>query len=84
MVHLYLKPSLNDQNLLQISQHEDFYHPDDIVALILPPLISLVHLFLWIGTMVSIICARVFQVVFGAFSHRVRLSGADRSRYFIC
>lgn len=65
MVHLYLKPSPEDPKLLQIAEHEDFYHPEDLLALLVPPLIPLVHLFHWFGTMISILCARFFQLTFG-------------------
>ena len=33
MVHLTLRPSDDDPNLLVISHHEDFYHPDELAAL---------------------------------------------------
>ena len=65
IVHLYLKPSIDDPRLLQIAEHEDFYHPADVVALVVPPLIPVVHLFLWIGTILSILGARFFQTFFG-------------------
>lgn len=65
MVHLYLKPSAEDPKLLQIAEHEDFYHPEDLLALLVPPLIPLVHLIHWFGTMISILCARFFQLTFG-------------------
>ena len=68
IVHLYLKSSVDDPRLLQISEHEDFYHPADLVALVVPPLIPIVYLFLWIGTVTSIIGARFFQTFFGQFT----------------
>ena len=67
IVHLYLKPSIDDPRLLQIAEHEDFYHPADVVALVVPPLIPIVHLFLWFGTILSIVGARFFQTFFGKF-----------------
>ena len=67
IVHLKLKPSADNPNLLQISEHEDFYHPDDLMALVIPPLIPAVRLLLWLGTIGSILGARFFQVVYGAY-----------------
>jgi hypothetical protein len=65
IVHLRLQPSQENRQLLQIVEHEDFYHPDDLMALLIPPLISVVQILLWIGTIGSIICARIFQIFFG-------------------
>lgn len=59
MVHLILRPSDDDPNLLQIALHEDFYHPTDIAALIIPPLIPVVKLLQKVGTIASIINARI-------------------------
>lgn len=65
-MHLTLKPSADDPNALQIAQHEDFYHPDDFAALVVPPLIPLIRLGLWLGTVLSLLGAWVFQTFFGA------------------
>ncbi|GJE95990.1 hypothetical protein PsYK624_121830 [Phanerochaete sordida] len=65
IVHLRLKPGADDPNLLQIAEHEDFYHPEDLMALVLPPLIPLVQLLLWFGTIFSLIGARFFQTTLG-------------------
>ena len=68
LVHLRLKPSVDDPNLLQIGEHEDFYHPDDLMALVIPPLIPVIHLFFWLGTIISIVSARIFQITLGESS----------------
>lgn len=76
IVHLKLKPCADNPDLLQIAEHEDFYHPDDLMALVIPPLIPLVHLLLWLGTLGSILGARLFQIVFGYW--RVTDTGDSR------
>lgn len=66
-----LRPSDDDPNLLVISHHEDFYHPDDFMALIVPPLISPVRAVLRLATLTSNINARVFGL-FGKFPMELR------------
>jgi hypothetical protein len=63
MVHLTLRPSDDDPNLLVISQHEDFYHPDDFMALLIPPMIPVVQILLRVGTVASNINARIFGLL---------------------
>lgn len=60
IVHLVLKPSPTNDKLLQIALHEDFYHPTDLVALVLPPLVPLVRVLQKFGTFSSAVNARVF------------------------
>ena len=59
MVHLVLRPSDDNPNLFQISMQEDFYHPTDIAALIIPPLIPIIKLLHKVGTITSIVNARI-------------------------
>ncbi len=63
LVHLTLRPSDDDPNLLVISRHEDFYHPEDFAALLVPPLIPLVRGLLRVGTLASNVNARVFSLL---------------------
>ncbi|EKM51096.1 uncharacterized protein PHACADRAFT_177788 [Phanerochaete carnosa HHB-10118-sp] len=77
IVHLKLKPSVDDPSLLQIAEHEDFYHPDDLMALVIPPLIPVVCFLLWLGTVMSVIGARFFQATFGYW--RIRDRESDES-----
>ncbi|KAI0338699.1 hypothetical protein BDW22DRAFT_1409365 [Trametopsis cervina] len=63
IVHLTLRPSDEDPNLFVIAQHEDFYHPEDLAALVVPPLIPLVRLLLRFGTLASVVNARVFGLL---------------------
>ncbi|KAH7914893.1 hypothetical protein BJ138DRAFT_1142854 [Hygrophoropsis aurantiaca] len=52
-----------NDGLHYIVQQEDFYHPTDIAALTLPPLIPLVTFLLGLGTLFSNINAWVFRAV---------------------
>ncbi|KAI0084569.1 hypothetical protein BDY19DRAFT_971027 [Irpex rosettiformis] len=63
LVHLSLRPSVDDPNLLVISRHEDFYHPDDFSTLLLPPLTPLVKALLHMGTLASNVNARIFGLL---------------------
>ena len=58
-MHLVLRPSDEDASAYQIALHEDFYHPDDVVALVAPPLIPLVRWLHTFGTIASIVNARL-------------------------
>ena len=59
MVHLVLRPSDDNPNLLQIAMHEDFYHPTDVAALIIPPLIPIIKFLHKFGAITSIVNARI-------------------------
>ncbi len=60
MVHLVLRPSDDDHKLYQIALHEDFYHPEDIAALVIPPLVPIIRLLHKFGTIASNVNARIF------------------------
>ncbi|KAL1698318.1 hypothetical protein EV121DRAFT_284786 [Schizophyllum commune] len=49
--------------LYYIAQQEDFYHPDDLIALLVPPLAPFIRFALDAAGVVSNICAKVGQVV---------------------
>uniref|UniRef100_D8Q780 SigF-like NTF2-like domain-containing protein n=2 Tax=Schizophyllum commune (strain H4-8 / FGSC 9210) TaxID=578458 RepID=D8Q780_SCHCM len=49
--------------LYYIAQQEDFYHPDDFINLLVPPLAPFIRLALDGAGVVSNICAKVGQVV---------------------
>lgn len=53
LVHLVLTPSIDDPKRFVISTQEDFYHPEDIAALTVPPLIPLVRIVLKAMAMAS-------------------------------
>ncbi|TFK94465.1 hypothetical protein K466DRAFT_535726 [Polyporus arcularius HHB13444] len=59
---LRLTPSPSDgsKTVYLIEEQEDFYHPDDIAALLLPPLIPVVRLALRAATFACKVNARVF------------------------
>ncbi|KIY44673.1 hypothetical protein FISHEDRAFT_50837, partial [Fistulina hepatica ATCC 64428] len=48
--------------LYYIAQQEDFYHTEDFIALILPPLVPLIQLCLYVAALFSIIGAKIAQV----------------------
>lgn len=60
LVHLVLRKSDETPGLWQIALHEDFYHPDDIAALVVPPLIPVIKFLHTVGTVASNVNARVF------------------------
>ncbi|KAL4247897.1 hypothetical protein ABKN59_007500 [Abortiporus biennis] len=60
MVHLILSPSEEDPRLQVIKYHEDFYQPEDFLALLVPPLVPVIRLFLHVGTIASNLNARIF------------------------
>ncbi|TCD66069.1 hypothetical protein EIP91_001878 [Steccherinum ochraceum] len=60
LVHLVLSPSIDDPKLWVISLQEDFYHPEDLTALVVPPLMPLTRLLLRAGSMASNVNAFVF------------------------
>lgn len=70
IVHLYLRPSDEDPSQLVISQQEDLYHPEDIIALLVPPLIPAVRFLLRTGAIVSNINARLFGMFGKHFPER--------------
>ncbi|KAI0077996.1 hypothetical protein K474DRAFT_1771374 [Panus rudis PR-1116 ss-1] len=63
LVHLKLRPSVIEPNRYFISLHEDFYHPEDLVALVFPPLIPIAHGALKAGTLASAVNAYVFGLL---------------------
>ncbi|KAI0821791.1 hypothetical protein BC628DRAFT_1328692 [Trametes gibbosa] len=64
LVHLTLSPSPDPTDpskvVYHIAAHEDFYHPDDLVSLIIPPIVPLVRAALHAATFVCKINARAF------------------------
>ncbi|TFK82906.1 hypothetical protein K466DRAFT_499449, partial [Polyporus arcularius HHB13444] len=64
LVHLTLRPTPSptdpSKTVYVISDHEDFYHPDDLAALVVPPLIPLIRLGLHAATFACRVNARVF------------------------
>ncbi|KAH9850915.1 hypothetical protein C2E23DRAFT_734028 [Lenzites betulinus] len=64
LVHLTLRlsPSPTDptKTVYHIAAHEDFYHPDDLVSLIIPPVVPLVRAALHTATFVCRVNAKVF------------------------
>ncbi|KAI0683841.1 hypothetical protein BC835DRAFT_699205 [Cytidiella melzeri] len=81
LVHLTLRPSDDDPNLLVIASHEDFYHPDDFAALLVPPLIPVVRVLLRLGTLTSNVNARLFGLL-GYWTTTINSSSThtDRSK----
>ncbi|RDX39713.1 hypothetical protein OH76DRAFT_1490883 [Lentinus brumalis] len=67
LVHLTLRPTPSptdpSKTVYVISEHEDFYHPDDLAALVVPPLILLIRLGLHAATFACRVNARVFGVL---------------------
>ncbi|KAI0700860.1 hypothetical protein C8T65DRAFT_657363 [Cerioporus squamosus] len=53
-------PSDPSKTVYLIEEQEDFYHPDDLAALLVPPLIPLVRLALHAATLACKVNARVF------------------------
>ncbi|KAK7683048.1 hypothetical protein QCA50_013720 [Cerrena zonata] len=69
LVHLKLKRSDTNPSLHVITYHEDFYHPEDLTALILPPLVPIIRGMLLIGTIASNINSRI-GAFFGLWTTR--------------
>ncbi|KAI0631502.1 hypothetical protein C8Q77DRAFT_1127228 [Trametes polyzona] len=69
LVHLTLRPEPSptdpSKTVYVIAAHEDFYHPDDLAALIVPPIIPLVRGVLQAATL----ACRVHAKVFGALGY---------------
>ena len=67
LVHLTLRPTPSPtdptKTLYVISEHEDFYHPDDLAALVVPPLAPLIRLALHAATLACRVNARVFEAL---------------------
>jgi len=61
MVHVVLAPSVDDPKRFVISLHEDFYHPEDVAALTIPPLVPVVRLLLRAGALASNVNAFLFS-----------------------
>lgn len=63
-MHLTLRPEPSptdpSKTVYLIAEHEDFYHPDDLAALIIPPLVPLVRIGLQAATFACKVNARVF------------------------
>ncbi|GBE85807.1 hypothetical protein SCP_0803290 [Sparassis crispa] len=68
-VHLTLRPVQEDggKTLYYIESQEDFYHPDDLVALLVPPLAPLVRCALFLAALQSNI-GRHIAAMFGCWS----------------
>ncbi|VDB98183.1 unnamed protein product [Peniophora sp. CBMAI 1063] len=63
---LIVRLSLRKENdLWYVSEQEDFYHPDELAALVIPPLITPIRMALRIGAISSNILAKTSQIVFG-------------------
>ncbi|KAH9895885.1 hypothetical protein C8Q73DRAFT_745088 [Cubamyces lactineus] len=69
LVHLTLRPEPSPEDpsktIYLIAAHEDFYHPDDLTALIVPPLVPLVRCALYAATL----ACKVNATVFGALGY---------------
>ncbi|RPD54552.1 hypothetical protein L226DRAFT_261089 [Lentinus tigrinus ALCF2SS1-7] len=67
IVHLTLRPEPSptdpSKTIYVIAEHEDFYHPDDLAALVTPPLIPLIRLGLHAATLACRVNARVFEAL---------------------
>ncbi|KAL0948346.1 hypothetical protein HGRIS_010932 [Hohenbuehelia grisea] len=62
--HLLVRLTLRKENdLYYISKQEDFYHPDELAALVLPPLSPLIRLALSTAGFISNINAKLFQTL---------------------
>lgn len=60
-----------------IQSQEDFYHPEDMAAIVLPPLVPFVHLALRLGAFASVLNAKIFSI-FGSQSSLIpALDGVD-------
>ncbi|CCL98884.1 uncharacterized protein FIBRA_00891 [Fibroporia radiculosa] len=57
--------SSDPRPLFVIASQEDFYHPEDLMALLVPPLVPLVHILLLLGTWASLLGAWFFGSVLG-------------------
>lgn len=55
--------NLDDTKRYVIESQEDFYHPEDITAIVLPPLVPFVHLALRFGSFASALNAKVFGML---------------------
>ena len=62
LTHLTLSPSVDDPKLFVISMQEDFYHPEELTALVVPPLAPLAQLMLRAGSLTSNVNAYVFSL----------------------
>ncbi|KAI0370686.1 hypothetical protein BV20DRAFT_236809 [Pilatotrama ljubarskyi] len=64
LVHLTLRPERSptdpSKTVYVIAEHEDFYHPDDLAALLVPPLIPVVRGALHAATLICKVQAKVF------------------------
>ncbi|OJT10823.1 hypothetical protein TRAPUB_12692 [Trametes pubescens] len=64
LVHLTLRPEPSptdpSKTVYLITEHEDFYHPDDFAALVIPPFVPLVRIGLQAATFACKANARVF------------------------
>ncbi|KAH8105228.1 hypothetical protein BXZ70DRAFT_887220 [Cristinia sonorae] len=78
IVHIVLTPSVDDPKLFVIALQEDFYHPEDLAALVVPPLIPVVRLLLRAGSMASNVNAFVFGKL-GMFGSSWLLSPGTKS-----
>ena len=64
-MHLKLRsvtsPVDPSKTLYVIAEHEDFYHPDDFAALLVPPLIPLIRFVLLFATWMCVLNTMLFQ-----------------------
>ncbi|KAI0327482.1 hypothetical protein GY45DRAFT_1327600 [Cubamyces sp. BRFM 1775] len=69
LVHLTLRPEPSPEDpsktIYLITSQEDFYHPDDLTALLMPPLVPLVRGALYAATL----ACKVNATVFGALGY---------------
>ncbi|KAI0755797.1 hypothetical protein C8Q74DRAFT_1305425 [Fomes fomentarius] len=74
VVRLTLRPQASStdpsKTVYVIAEQEDFYHPEDLVALIIPPLIPLVRFLLQVATFACWFWVSVFSRVFGYWTVR--------------
>lgn len=86
LVHLKLKRSDTDPFFRVITYHEDFYHPEDLTALLVPPLIPIVRMALLLGTTASNINSRLgaflgtYQYINGMRAELIGHSGLWQTR----
>lgn len=69
VVRLTLRPQASSadpsKTVYVIAEQEDFYHPEDLAALLVPPLIPLIRFLLQVATFACWVSVVVFSKVFG-------------------
>ncbi|CAL1702601.1 unnamed protein product [Somion occarium] len=75
LVHLKLRRSDEDSNLHVIAEHDDFYHPDALAALLFPPLVPVVRGLLRVSAMATNMQSRL-----GAFLGVWKVQGDEAKK----